>query len=46
MAIFKKRGDYYIDYYASGRRVREKIGPSHKLAKEVENKRKVEGAVN
>ena len=26
MAIFTKRGNYYIDYYANGERFREKVG--------------------
>lgn len=42
MAIFKKRGEYYIDYYAHGRRVREKVGPSLRLARLAEMKRKAE----
>lgn len=44
MAIFFKRGSYYIDYYADGRRVREKVGPSLKLARLAEMKRKTEAA--
>ena len=32
MALFEKRGQWYIDYYVEGRRVREKIGPSKRLA--------------
>jgi len=42
MAIFQKQGSYYIDYYADGKRFREKVGPSHKLARQVEIKRKAE----
>ncbi|MFH1619705.1 MAG: tyrosine-type recombinase/integrase [bacterium] len=42
MAIFKKQGVYWIDYYVSGRRKRERIGRSHKLAQEVLDKRKGE----
>jgi len=42
MAIFKKQGVYWIDYYASGQRKRERIGPCHSLAKEVLHKRKLE----
>ncbi len=42
MAIFKKQGAYWIDYYFQGRRKREKIGASHKLAREVLHKRKLE----
>ena len=42
MAIFTKRGNYYIDYYADGQRFREKVGPSLRLARQVEIKRKAE----
>jgi len=31
MAIFKKQGVYWIDYYVSGRRKRERIGPESRL---------------
>jgi len=44
MAIYKKKNDYYIDYYANSRRIREKIGPSKPLAENVLRKRKVEVA--
>jgi len=39
---YKKGENYYIDYYANGRRKREKIGPSKTLALNVLRKRKVE----
>lgn len=42
MGTFLKNGSYYIDYYAHGKRYREKIGPSEALAKIVLAKRKVE----
>jgi integrase len=42
MAVFKKQGVYWIDYYVSGRRRRERIGPDKKLAEVVLQKRKVE----
>lgn len=42
MAIFKRQNVWWIDYYVCGKRKREKIGPSHKLAEEVLHKRKVE----
>lgn len=42
MAIYKKRDDWYIDYYVDGRRRREKVGPSKSLAKEVLSKRLAE----
>ena len=32
MALFKKRGKWYIDYYYEGRRIREAIGPSKRAA--------------
>ena len=43
---YKKGENYYIDYYANGRRKREKIGPSKTLALNVLRKRKVEIAEN
>lgn len=42
MAIYRKDGNWYIDYYANGRRKREKIGTSKVLAETVLRKRKVE----
>jgi integrase len=42
MAVFKKQGVYWIDYYVGGRRKRERIGPDRKLAETVLKKRKVE----
>ena len=41
MAVFKKAGVYWIDYYVSGRRKRERIGPDKKLADTVLKKRQV-----
>jgi integrase len=41
MAVFKKQGVYWIDYYVSGRRKRERIGPDKRLAQTVLQKRKV-----
>jgi hypothetical protein len=41
MAVFKKQGVYWIDYYVSGRRKRERIGPDKRLAETVLQKRKV-----
>jgi hypothetical protein len=35
MAVFKKQGVYWIDYYVQGHRKRERIGPEMKLAKAV-----------
>jgi integrase len=46
MALYQKDGNWYIDYYANGRRKREKIGPSKSLAETVLKKRKVEIAEN
>lgn len=37
--VFKKRGDWWIDYSANGVRRREPVGVSHTLAKEVLAKR-------
>jgi hypothetical protein len=39
--VFKKQGVYWIDYYVSGHRKRERIGPDKKLAETVLKKRKV-----
>ncbi|MFA5393318.1 MAG: site-specific integrase [Candidatus Ratteibacteria bacterium] len=44
MGIFQKSDNYYIDYYANGRRRREKVGKSRKLAETVLAKRKVQVA--
>jgi integrase len=41
MAVFKKQGAYWIDYYVNGRRKRERIGPDKRLAQTVLQKRKV-----
>ena len=46
MAIYKKGGSWYIDYYVHGRRMREKIGTSKKLARITLEKRRVEIAEN
>lgn len=42
MALFEKNGKWGIDYYVDGRRKREIIGPSKKLAETVLRKRLVE----
>lgn len=42
MAIFKKQGVWWIDFYVCGKRKRERVGPSHKLAEEALHKRKLE----
>jgi integrase len=42
MAVFKKQGVYWIDYYVNGQRKRERIGPDKRLAETVLQKRKVE----
>ena len=44
MGIYVKGGNYYIDYYVEGRRKREKVGKSRKLAETVLAKRKVQVA--
>jgi len=46
MGIYQKDGNWFIDYYANGRRKREKIGSSRKLAEMVLAKRKIEIAEN
>ena len=42
MAVFKKQGVYWIDYYVNGQRKRERIGPDKRLAENVLRKCKVE----
>ena len=39
MGVFQRGNIYYIDYYASGKRVRETIGPNKKLAEKILCKR-------
>lgn len=42
MGLIKKGGNWFIDYYAQGRRVREKVGPSKARARQALAKRKTE----
>jgi len=42
MGVYKKGDNWYIDYYANGRRRREKIGTSKTLAENVFRKRKLQ----
>src|SRR5262247_4361825 len=42
MAVFKKQGVYWIDYYLNCQSKRERIGPDKRLAETVLKKRKVE----
>ena len=42
MAVFKKQGVYWIDYYLNCQSKRERIGPDKRLAETVLQKRKVE----
>lgn len=44
MAIFKKRGKWWIGYRVNGRRRREPVGSSYTLAKEVLSKRLADAA--
>ena len=44
MAIFKKEGVWWIDFYVGCRRKRERVGSNYKLAQEVLHKRKAEVA--
>ena len=46
MGLIKKGESWFIDYRANGRRLREKVGPSKKLAEAVLAKRKLELAEN
>lgn len=43
---YKKSGDYYLDYRANGRRIREIVGPNKKLAESIWHKRQAEIAEN
>lgn len=42
MGIYKRKSIYYIDYTCRGRRIREAVGESKKLAEAVLHKRKTE----
>jgi len=42
MGVFKKKDNWWIDYYVNGKRRREKIGTSKALAETVIKKRKVQ----
>ena len=42
MGLYKKRENWFIDYYVNGRRKRERIGTSKKVAETVLKKRKVQ----
>jgi len=44
VGIYKKEKNYFIDYYVNGRRKREKVGPSKKLAETVLQKRQLQVA--
>ncbi len=46
MGVFTKNGNFWIDYYAGGRRKREKVGPSKTLAEMALKKRQIEVAEN
>jgi len=35
MGVFKKNGNWWIDFYHQGKRIRRKVGPSKKLAEQV-----------
>lgn len=42
MAVIKRGDNWFIDYRANGRRLREKVGPNRKLAESVLAKRRLE----
>ena len=46
MGIHFKKDNWFLDYRANGRRIREKVGPSKKLAENALSKRKVQIAEN
>jgi hypothetical protein len=42
MAVFKKQGVYWIDYYVNGHRKRDRISPDVRLSEPVRQTRKRE----
>ena len=44
MAVFKRNGEYWIDIYVKGKRVRRKIGPDRQIAELVVQDLKVKAA--
>jgi integrase len=38
MGVYKREENWYIDFYACGRRIRQKVGPSKKLAEKILHK--------
>jgi len=46
MAVYLKKGNWYVDFWVQGRRRREKVGPSKKQALQVLNKRLIQVAEN
>jgi len=46
MSVYKRGDNWWIDFYASGKRVREKIGPIKKLAENALAKRRTEVVEN
>ena len=41
MALYKKRNDYWIDFYFEGRRIRKKVGPNYRMAQLALQKKKL-----
>ena len=41
MGVYGRGKNWYIDFYTAGKRIRQKIGPSKKLAENVLNKLKI-----
>ena len=44
MAVFKKNGNWWVDIYLQGQRVRRKVGPDKRTAQLVEKDLKVKDA--
>ena len=44
MAVFKKNGNWWVDCYLNGKRVRRKVGPDKRTATTVERDLKVKAA--
>ena len=45
MAVFKKQGVYWIDYYVNGRRKRDRIGLDMQPAERVLSRQRIEIAI-
>ena len=46
MGVYKREKIWYIDFYANGRRIRERVGPNKRMAETALKKREVQVAEN